>query len=137
MRHQADDYVRAGQTANWESAAAQEYRDRVAHDSARLHKAADALDDAAAALIAHAQNVRETLAEIARIERVATDWFEDKARALRDEAANAFDAAKRGISILIHEAPWKDWPIGPLNLPAAGDKGWLDVGHFLRGQGVL
>jgi hypothetical protein len=137
VRDHSSAYLRAGRAAHWVSVAAAEYREQVGRADAEVHRAADALDEAADALLAHARQVRAALAEIARIERAATDWFEGKINEIREDAANAYDAAKRGISIIVHEAPWKDWPIGPLNLPVSGDKGWLDIGHFLRGEGVL
>jgi uncharacterized protein YukE len=137
IRQHVDDHVRAGQAAHWVSTAATTYRDRVAQDRAKVTRAADALDDAATALHSHAQHVRDTLAEIAQIEHAATAWFERELHDLSDGASNLFDKAKQGLSHLWHEAPWSHWPVTPLSLPASGDRAWLDVGQFLRGQGVL
>jgi hypothetical protein len=33
--------------------------------------------------------------------------------------------------------PWQNWPHQPGNLPPTGDKAWLDVGTFMRAEGVL
>ncbi len=137
VRQHCDGYIRAGRAAHWVSTAADEYRRHVEHEGVRMLRAADALDDAAAGLRAHAGQVREALAEIARMEHAATEWFEERLRDLRDDAVDAFDAARRGISVLVPEAPWRTWPVTPLDLPGPGDKGWLEVGRFLRRQGVL
>jgi hypothetical protein len=137
VRQHADNHVKAAAAAHWVSTAADAYRDRAAQDRVKVRYAADSLDEAAAALRAHAQHVRDLLAEIGRIEREATAWFEREAHNLADEASNLWDKAKQGISHLVHEAPWAHWPFSPVTLPAAGDRAWLDVGRFLQGQGVL
>jgi hypothetical protein len=37
---------------------------------------------------------------------------------------------------VLPDPPWLNWPFTPQSLPPAGDLRWLDVGAFLRGQGV-
>jgi hypothetical protein len=122
VRRHADDHVRAGHAARWVSTAAQAYQDRIGQDRRDADRVAAELGRAADALHAHARRVRETLALIARYEREASAWFE---------------AAGRLARKVVPEAPWGTWPIGPHNLPASGDVRWLEVGRFMRGQGVL
>jgi hypothetical protein len=136
VRRHAADHVKAAQTAHWVSPSADSFRSRVGHDRVRVDRDADQLDDAAAALRAHAQHVRDVLTEIGRIERAATDWFEREARNLREKAANLVDTAKEGLSHLWPDAPGANWPVTPNNLPGPGDCSWLEVGQFLRGQGI-
>jgi hypothetical protein len=137
VRRHAADHVRQGHAASWVSSAAQEYRDRITQDEAEADRTAAELERAAALLRAHADEVREKLAEIARIEQAATAWFEHRARSLMDTAEHVVDSAGRLVRKLVHDAPWSMWPIGPHNLPASGDMRWLEVGGFLRGQDVL
>jgi hypothetical protein len=137
VRRDADDHVRRGQSAHWVSSSARAYRDRVARDRVTVDRAAADLDGAAAALRAHAQRVRETVALIARYERQATEWFDRQARSLVDTAEGVADTAGRMVKHLVADPPWSTWPIGPHNLPAPGDLGWLEAGRFLRGKGVL
>jgi hypothetical protein len=137
VRAHADDHVRRGQAAHWMSSSAQAYRDRVARDRVGADRAAVELERAAAALRAHAQQVRETVAMIARYEREATAWFEHRAGSVLHTAENVVDTAGRAVGRLIADAPWSTWPIGPDNLPGPGDRRWLDVGRFMRGKGVL
>jgi ABC-type transporter Mla subunit MlaD len=126
-----------GHAARWVSSAAQTYRDRVARDRAQADRAADELERAAAVLHAHAEQVRETLAAIAKAEREARAWFERQARNVADTVEDAVDSAGRVVKKLVNEAPWTTWPIGPHNLPAPGDARWLEVGRFMQGKGVL
>ncbi|HEX8630166.1 MAG TPA: hypothetical protein VF755_18565 [Catenuloplanes sp.] len=137
IRQHADDHVRRGHAARWVSASARTYRDRVARDRTDADRAAAELERAAELLRAHAQEVRETLAMIARFEREATAWFERQARGLVDRVEDAVDAAGRTVRRLISDPPWSGWPIGPADLPAPGDRKWLDVGRFMQDKGVL
>jgi LmbE family N-acetylglucosaminyl deacetylase len=137
VRRHADDHVRQGQAAHWVSSSAQAYRDRVARDRVAADRVAAELEQAAAALRAHAQQVRETVATIARFEREATEWFEHQSRSVLHRAEGAVDTAGRLVKHLVADAPWSTWPIGPHNLPSPGDMKWLDVGRFMRGKGLL
>jgi hypothetical protein len=121
LRDHAADHVRAAAAARWVSAAADEFRARVAQETTRVDAAADALDAAGARLRAHAERVRDLIAEIASIEHAATSWL------------HGFEHAVDG---LVDHLPWRELG-GPLRLPASGDKGWLEVGAFLRGHGAL
>lgn len=137
VRQHAADHVRQGQAVRWVSTAAQAYRDRIARDRADAERAAESLEQAAALLRAHAAQVRETLALIARFEREARAWFEGQARSLAERVEDAVDTAGRIVKDLVGKPPWIGWPIGPDNLPGSGDMRWLDVGRFMRGQGVI
>jgi hypothetical protein len=137
VRENATDHVRRGQAARWVSAAAQAYRDRVAADAADVERAAAGMEKAAAVLQAHADEIRERLALIARYEREATAWFESQARSLADRVEDVLDEAGRTVRRLVADPPWTTWPIGPQSLPASGDMRWLEVGAFMRGQGAI
>ncbi|GEM_PF-6408115 len=137
VRERAADQVRQAYAAHWVSAEAQRYRDRVAQDRAEADRAAGELERAATALRAHAQEVRETLAHIARLERDTVDWFEHQLRGVAGRVEHAMDAAGRLVSRLVHDVPWSDWRYTPENLPASGDRQWLEVGRFLQSKGVL
>ena len=121
LRDHATDHVRAAAAAHWVSVAADEFRARVAQETTRVDDAADALDAAAARLRAHAQQVRDLIAEIAGIEHAATSWFSDQLHGLEHAADHL---------------PWRELG-GPFAWPASGYKAWLEVGAFLRGHGVL
>ena len=137
VREHAAEHVRLGQVARWVSSAADSYRDRINRDAVEADRAATDLERAAELLYAHAEEVREKLAEIGRIEQAARTWFEGQARSLMDTAEHVVDAAGGLVKRIVHDPPWRTWPIGPHNLPASGDMRWLEVGGFLRGQGVL
>ncbi|MDW5327199.1 hypothetical protein [Plantactinospora sp. KLBMP9567] len=94
----------------------QSYRDRVAQDRARADRVADDLDRVADTVVAHAQEIRELLALIARIEDEVTRWFETAAQRLRDYAPLA-DGPLLKAAV---DAPWAAWPFQPGNLPASG-----------------
>jgi hypothetical protein len=133
VRQRAADHVRQGETARWVSVSASAYRSRIAQDRRRADQSADDLERAAAALTAHAQEVRETIARIARAERAAVDWFERQASGLADRVEHAvIDPLKRAVTT----APWSGWPYQPGNLPASGDRAWLDVGRLIRDRGT-
>ena len=137
VRDQAADHVRRGEAAKWVSVAAQAYRDRVHEDAANAERAAESMEKAAALLAAHADEVREKLALIARFERDATAWFESQAKSLADRVENLVDEAGRFVRRVVADPPWSGWPIGPQSLPARGDKQWLEVGSFMRRQGAI
>ncbi len=137
IRRDAAGHQRQGQAAHWVSTAAQAYRERVAADRADADRAAAELEHAADVLRAHAQQVRETIALIERYEREVTSWFEHQARSLAHTVEDAVDSAGRAVNRLVADVPWRSWPIGPTNLPVPGDARWLEVGEFMRRQGVL
>ena len=63
------------QQARWVSTSAQRYRDVVAADKRRADAVADELEQAADLLRAHAEQVRETLARLARAGEAGIAWF--------------------------------------------------------------
>ena len=130
-RQHAADHARRAQNTRWVSTAADACRARLAADRTDVDRATERLEQAAAALRAHAQQVRHTVVLIARYEREVTDWFAHQLSSL----GHGLESAGRTLSRA--GAPWLSWPIGPHNLPAPGDRRWLEVGTFLRGQGVL
>ena len=75
LRDTAADAVRAAAAARWVSVSAQRYREVVADDARRAQDAADGLDRAATLLRAHADQVGEIGATLARLEHSAADWF--------------------------------------------------------------
>ncbi len=101
---------------DWESAAADRFRGTAERDVAALRRAADRLDEAAHLLRQHAESIRERLAQIRAIEDAVTTWFADQARHMERAAV----------------AAWV-----PHDLPAPGDKQWLEVGELLRRRGVF
>lgn len=137
VREHADEHQRLGQAAHWVSSAAEAYRNVAAQDKAAAYLSADRIDEAAAALRAHAQEVRETLATIARMEKMATEWFHETTHRVANTFDEIVDSATGAVKRLFHDPPWKTWPIGPANLPGPGDKQWLEVGLFLQKKGVL
>jgi hypothetical protein len=130
---------RAGST-QWQSVGADEFRARIEQDAAALDRSAAQLDQAAAALRGHAATVRARIAEIQAIERAVTDWMGRELRALESAAQSVLHAvANPGETVrrLLPDPPWRNWPWTPQSLPPPGDKEWLDVATFLRGQGVM
>jgi hypothetical protein len=131
VRRAADEQVRRAQMAEWVSVAANSYRRQLVRDRQAADRAADHLERAAAALHAHAEEIRQLLAAIAKAEKEITHWFAAKTRELVSAVGSA-------VNRIIHgDAPWSGWPYTPQSLPPPGDKEWLDVGHFMRRQGVL
>jgi hypothetical protein len=138
VRQHADDHVRRGQAARWVSTSAQAYRDKVAADRIVTDQAAAEMERAAAVLRAHAQDVRERVAMIARYEREATAWFDRQARSLLHRTEDVVTTAGHVIEKAVSgEPPWSRWPFGPLNLPVPGDLQWLEVGQFMRREGAI
>ncbi|MGH8886826.1 MAG: hypothetical protein ACRDYX_16990 [Egibacteraceae bacterium] len=72
----------------------------------------------------HAESVRERTAQIRAVEDAVTGWSAGQVRHAGRAAAALADP------------PWTGWPWTPHNLPAPGDRQWLDVGEFLRRRGV-
>ncbi|MGI5145120.1 WXG100 family type VII secretion target [Plantactinospora sp. CA-294935] len=133
VRERAADHERQGQAARWVSVSAQAYRDQVGRDRRQADQVADELDAVADAVVAHAQEVRELIALIARIEEQAKAWFAATAERMKELAPLVGGPLMKAAM----EAPWAGWPVQPGNLPASGDQRWLEVGDFLRGRGVL
>jgi hypothetical protein len=75
VRETASSNVRRAQQARWVSISAQRYRDVVAADRRRADAAAEQLERAAEALRAHAAQIRETLARLARAGEAGIAWF--------------------------------------------------------------
>jgi hypothetical protein len=79
VRVAADEHRRDGARARWVSEAASVYRRQLATDCAAVDAAADAMDEAAALLRRHADEIRDRLAAIARAEREVRAWLADQA----------------------------------------------------------
>jgi ABC-type transporter Mla subunit MlaD len=131
VRREAEDQVARAQAVRWVSTSAGLYRQRLAQRRAEADRVAENLEGAAAALRAHAQEVRELLAAIARAEHEVSEWFARTAREVADVVETVVRRVARG------DLPWSGWPYTPQTLPPPGDKGWLAAGEFLRGRGVL
>ncbi|GAA2510835.1 hypothetical protein [Pilimelia columellifera] len=69
IRRHADDHLRRGQTAHWVSAAGSAYREQLAADRQLIERSAVHLEQAAAALRGHADEVRERVAFLVRLAR--------------------------------------------------------------------
>ena len=70
-------------TMRWQGQAATAFRGTVHRDTDALRRAARELDEAAAALHAHAAEVRARLHRIRMLEQAVTDWFGDRLDSLR------------------------------------------------------
>lgn len=138
--------ARAG-AMRWKSLAADRAREVVTDDHRQLDEAARGLEEAAALLRRHAQEVRETITKIALFEREITSWF-DSAITTFTRAVHEFDDLVSGIARGVTHwfggeqpepptPPWQGWPHQPSTLPPLGDKRWLEVGEFMRKQGVI
>jgi uncharacterized protein YukE len=138
VRKRGADIVAKAAAMQWKSAAADACRRAIGEDRAKLDAVADRLNTAAAALRKHAQEVREKIAEIGRIEHAVTGWFHDQLTNLQRVGHGVESGVRHVLGTSgSSEAPWASWPHQPGNLPPSGDKAWLDVGSFLRKQGVL
>ncbi|MGH3721800.1 MAG: WXG100 family type VII secretion target [Pseudonocardiaceae bacterium] len=138
--------ARAG-AMRWKSVAADRAREVVTDDHRRLQETAQQLDEAAALLRRHAQEVRETIAKITMFEQAIVGWFNSAITAFT-KAVDEFDDLVSDIARgVIHwvgggqpeppTPPWQGWPHQPDTLPPSGDKLWLEVGEFMRRQGVI
>lgn len=116
----------------WRGEAAEAFRRTVSGDTEHLHRAARELDEAAAALRAHAAEVRERLDEIRALERAVTGWFDDQLRSLQSVARSLGEALWR----VVDDPPWAGWAWRPSTLPGPGDRAWLEVGADLRARGA-
>jgi hypothetical protein len=131
----------------WKSVAANRARGTVTGDRHKLDEAARRLDEAAALLRRHAQKVRETIAMIQRIEQEVIGWFDRAIKEFNNAVAEFNDLVEdiaRGVVRWVTgeqpkppKEPWQGWPHQPNNLPPSGDKQWLQVGEFMRKQGVI
>ena len=86
VRDRARTLVAAASATAWAGPAAEAFRRAVGDDAQDLRRAADGLDEASRALHAHADEVRERLAELARLAALAEDaaeWVGDRLEALR------------------------------------------------------
>ncbi|HEV8556456.1 MAG TPA: hypothetical protein VGR06_08685 [Actinophytocola sp.] len=136
-------------TTRWRSTSADRCRETIAADRSKLEQAAERMDGAAALLRQHAQALRELLALIKRTEEAVVGWF-NQAIDRFNRAVERFQEVVEGVFEKVGEVlgvngdrpepptpPWRNWPYQPGYLPRAGDKAWLDVGEFMRRQGVL
>lgn len=131
VRRLVADQLNRARTAKWVSPAATSYQNLLLAKYKRADEAADGIEAAAAILRGHAQQIRQLLAAIDRIEQVVKDWVRAVARAVEE-------AVESGAAVM-GPPPWMSWPARyqPQALPPPGDKAWLDVGRFMRGAGVL
>lgn len=91
VREATDRHRRAGVRARWVSEAASAYRGQMAADCVAVDAAADAMDDAAAALRRHADEVRERQAAIAHAEREVRAWLAGQADRVGELAGDVGD----------------------------------------------
>ena len=124
---------------SWQGPASQAFRRSVERDADHLHRAARELDEAAAAMRAHAAEVQARLARIRALEQAVSGWFDDQLRSLQAAARAVADAVSDPLAAVrrvVADPPWTGWAWRPGTLPASGDKAWLEVGDYLRGRGV-
>jgi hypothetical protein len=131
VRQVTEEQVQRAQTAEWVSVSADSYRERLVRDRRAADRAAEHLEQAAAALQAHAQEIRQLVAAIHHAEEEITDWFAAKTRDLVSTVGSAVNRIVHG------DLPWSGWPYTPQSLPPPGDKQWLDASRFMRRQGAL
>lgn len=138
LRRRASDMVSKAAAMQWKSTAADACRNAIGNDRGTLDSVAERLDQAGTALRKHAQEVREKIAEIGRIEHAVTGWFHDRIHDLERVGKGVESGVEHALGLGGSAgAPWRSWPHQPGNLPPSGDKAWLDVGDFMRRQGVL
>jgi hypothetical protein len=150
VRTRAGDMDNQATAMRWKSVAADRCRETVSGDRRDLEDVARRLDEAAALLRGHAQQVREMIAKIKQIEQAVVGWFNSAI----DRFNQAVDSFKHAVGDVVDSVgnflgfgggdppeppvpPWQNWPHQPGNLPPSGDKGWLEVGEFMQKQGVL
>ncbi len=148
VRKHGADMAAQAVAMRWKSIAADRCRETVANDRKTLDGTATKLDEAAALLRRHAQQVRELIAAIKRIAESVVSWFNSAI----DRFNQAVDRFKQAVSDMVDTVgsalgfggdapqpprpPWEGWKYQPHNLPAAGDKQWLEVGQYMQAQGV-
>ncbi|PPK67828.1 hypothetical protein V5P93_007170 [Actinokineospora auranticolor] len=148
VRRHGSDMDRQAGAMRWKSIAADRCRETVAGDRKALDGTADRLDEAAAILRGHAQQVRELIAAIKRIAESVVSWFTSAI----DRFNQAVDAFNKAVSDMVDTVgsalgfggdapqaprpPWEGWKYQPDNLPPAGDKQWLEVGQYMQARGV-
>jgi uncharacterized protein YukE len=150
VRGRAGELDSRAEAMQWKSVAADRCRETVHGDRAHLDDVAHRMDEAAALLRQHAQQVRELIALIGRIEDAVVGWFNSAI----DRFNRAVDSFKHAVGEVVDTVgdvlgfggddppqppvpPWQNWPHQPGNLPPAGDKAWLQVGKFMQTKGVL
>lgn len=61
----------------WQGRGAEAFRRAVERDADHLQRAARELEEASAAMLAHAAEVRDRLAQLRALERAVSGWFDD------------------------------------------------------------
>lgn len=77
VRRRGDALTRSAAALRWQGGAADAFRRALAEDRTRLHRAADELDEAAAALWAHAARVRARIERMRELEQAAARRWEE------------------------------------------------------------
>lgn len=105
---------------DFRSRVAERYREQLRNEANVTERAAAQLDDAAHALMEHAEHVERTLARIAAVER----WFSDRLSDAKRELSDAVDTVSRSATDILEHAP---------RAPAPGSPEWIE---FARRWGV-
>lgn len=121
-RHADDGLSSRSRNVHWSGTGAERFRETIEEEVAAMRRAADRLDEATQVLSRHAEVVRERSARIRAFEQEVADWFGNQLKAVKDLAT---------------DPPWITWPWSPHNLPGPGNKAWLEVGEFIRRQGLI
>lgn len=130
--------LRAG-AIRWESTAADSFRAGMADRRRELDQVAGKLEWADSVLRRHGAVVESRVREIAATEGAATAWFGAQLRGFEASASGALHAVEHSLGAIGHvvgRPPWGSWPWAPHRLPEPGHKDWLEVGRFLRSQGI-
>lgn len=118
--------LRDAQNVEFVSKAADRYREALRGEIRRAESSAHELDDASHALLEHAREVEERLAQIERLER----WFGDRLRdaqrvlgAAANEGRDTLDAAQVEAQRIVEAAR---------RAPASSSPQWLEFANSMR-----
>ncbi len=129
LRAQARELHARSETVAWVSVAADRMRQRACDRRDELHAVADAYDEAAQRVRAHADRVQHLLDLIADIEKQVHAII---AGAL-ERANAAVDAVVGGIKAALSSGDEADRAIAKTPTPPPGHRDWLDMPDLLPG----
>ena len=131
LRREADRLLAAATAVAWRSTSADRMRSRVEDRHREIRGTAGEIDDAAAALDAHAAEVERLVALIAAIEHKVRGMIS----AALDRIRSAGNALIEGVKDLAHGRNPLDDLLAGFHPPPSGHKAWLDVPDQIPGVG--